>query len=607
VTARPRGGSKSHDVGNGILCASFGAGGAWLSLGTTHRQYGFVELSALPAFDEAWRRRPELVRRYRAWMADDRHAFLVVEQHASRSTDEGHGVTHRCAARAPAGGRSIVQRHHLAHAEGQPPPVIRLRFRGRLARPALAMITETGAPPSHSSAANVLEADGTKLTLHAAGLDATAEIDVDGAGDAAWQLEDGAAVLLLRWPARQTVFGFRVTCALWPARGGDIGADAGGRRRPRDARPRGGIPAASLVVPTSLHGAVQRVRRQAVRYVTGCTALSVAPARVVILTDHRILPLSWTRDAYYQALLLLSEGRAELVADHLRWLWLSCDRPTGAWARSHHADGRRKDDVYQADQQLYPLLELSDYWRLTGRLPALDRLRRDDPTWTSLVSQVLDSLAGSLSVEGLLATDENAADDPAIHPYLVSVQILAWHAFKRLAEMKEVLRITHPVAEMAERSRRSVRDLFPIDGPAGPLWAYALDGQGESLLHHDANDLPTAFAPLWGFCAADDPVWRRTMDFAFSPANDGYVSGRFGGLGSRHTPGTWSLGLIQEWVACSLAGEVEAATDALRRLVAVALSDGSLPEASDPDTGAVVARHWFAWPGALVGWLMAGD
>ena len=38
---------------------------------------------------------------------------------------------------------------------------------------------------------------------------------------------------------------------------------------------------------------------------------------VVLLTDHRILPLSWTRDAYYQALLLLATGQsadADLVA-----------------------------------------------------------------------------------------------------------------------------------------------------------------------------------------------------------------------------------------------------------------------------------------------------
>jgi uncharacterized protein len=52
----------------------------------------------------------------------------------------------------------------------------------------------------------------------------------------------------------------------------------------------------------------------------------------------------------------------------------------------------------------------------------------------------------------------------------------------------------------------------------------------------------TALAPLLGFCGADDPIWRATMRFAFSDRNSAYCPGRFGGLGSRHTPGTWTLG-----------------------------------------------------------------
>jgi hypothetical protein len=57
-------------------------------------------------------------------------------------------------------------------------------------------------------------------------------------------------------------------------------------------------------------------------------------------------------------------------------------------------------------------------------------------------------------------------------------------------------------------------------------------------------------------------------------------------------------------VARSLSGQPALAEAALRRLVACALADGSLPEASDPATARVMARHWFAWPGALLGWLL---
>ena len=57
----------------------------------------------------------------------------------------------------------------------------------------------------------------------------------------------------------------------------------------------------------------------------------------------------------------------------------------------------------------------------------------------------------------------------------------------------------------------------------------------------------------------------------------------------------------------SLAHETERASEALWRLVGTCFEDGSLPEASDPVTGRFLARHWFAWPGALAGALLTID
>jgi DNA-binding transcriptional MocR family regulator len=45
---------------------------------------------------------------------------------------------------------------------------------------------------------------------------------------------------------------------------------------------------------------------------------------------------------------------------------------------------------------------------------------------------------------------------------------------------------------------------------------------------------------------------------------------------------------------------------ALERLLAVAAPDGLLPEAYDPDTGGWLARHWFAWPSAVLAALALG-
>jgi hypothetical protein len=55
-------------------------------------------------------------------------------------------------------------------------------------------------------------------------------------------------------------------------------------------------------------GPARRIIRGAVRYSRDCAALAVAPDECCLVTDHRLLPLSWTRDAHYQAVLLLAAG-----------------------------------------------------------------------------------------------------------------------------------------------------------------------------------------------------------------------------------------------------------------------------------------------------------
>ena len=104
----------------------------------------------------------------------------------------------------------------------------------------------------------------------------------------------------------------------------------------------------------------------------------------------------------------------------------------------------------------------------------------------------------------------------------------------------------------------------------------------------------------------DDPLWQATMRFAFSPANPAYVEGRFGGLGSAHTPGVWPLGDVQEWVWASLSGDTRRAGSCLAKLVAIADSDGLLPETYDPGDARWLSRRWFAWPGSAVAAVTTG-
>jgi hypothetical protein len=567
--------SLPADIGNGIVVASFGGDGSWLSIGTTDDELGFVELNGLPRFDESARSHIASVRRYRQLMADPHLAVLTVD---SASTVDRT---------APAGRRAVEQRYVAAGGR------VVIRFTGRLDRPAYAEVTDVSPLPPLGLVPS-LDARGPQLCVGTGrpNLAATIDVRLPLGLDTGWTITTPTSALLefdIRHGAELVV-----ACAL-----GGAAADAPHRSTTGAAVDPS--PPRWLVVPPETRAGLTRICTGAVRYTLDCTTLDGGHGTAVILTDHRILPLSWTRDAYYQALSALPMA-PDTIAAHLRWLWQRCDRPGDLWQRSYQANGMVKDWALQADQQLYPVLELLDFRDASGSWPFGD----DDARWGEPVRRLWTALPRD-SESGLLISEENPADDPTGLPFLLSTQILYWHTAGRLAAHAAGLGLDDlDLTTEAMRLRSVVLDGFAVDGPLGGQWAYAIDGRGRHRLYHDANDLPVALAPRFGFVTAADPVWQATMRFAYSPANPAYVEGPFGGLGSAHTPGVWPLGDVQEWVWASLSGDDRRAGDCLARLVAVADADGLLPETYDPVDAHWLSRRWFAWPGSAVAALTSG-
>ncbi len=323
--------------------------------------------------------------------------------------------------------------------------------------------------------------------------------------------------------------------------------------------------------------------RRATAYALDCAATRAGDDLVAVLADHEILPLVWTRDAYYVCRMLLElaprDERVRAVVDgFLRWLFEAAERPAGWWPRASLANGAAKDPAFQLDQQLFPFVLLEDHARLTGETELLHR-------YAPLRDELMRAMLARRTPFGLIATDETPADDPLEQPFHFSSHVLLWRALRDLDP--------RAAAEVHGATRSGFID--------SGRFAYAVRGpRGEGPRHyHDANDLPTVFAPAWGFCGADDPVWRATIDFAWSKENDGYFAGPLGGLGSLHTPHPWPLGDLQEIVVARVLGDAERERRGWERLDRVEMWDGLLPEAYDETTGAVASRHHFAWPAAL--------
>ena len=313
-----------------------------------------------------------------------------------------------------------------------------------------------------------------------------------------------------------------------------------------------------------------------------------------LLTDHMLLPLSWNRDAYYlaRALLTWHADMRDIVRRHLIWMFEIAKRENGTWGRSYLANGMIKDASFQLDQQVFPLLELAEYVLETGDRATFQRLEGH-------VYAILDMLvARKADFAPLFPTDETPGDDPIAQPYHLSSHILFWKTLEKLG------RLGVDTGTLKDDIRAAVDRYFITEGEGKRIYAYATDGKGGHHLYHDANDFPTVLAPIWGWCAADDPVWRATMDFAFSPANEqAWFDGH---LGSVHTRAAWSLGDVQDLIVARILDDKEREARAQAAVRKAAQSDGALPEAYDPHTYEVVARHWFAWPNAAYACVLLG-
>lgn len=331
-----------------------------------------------------------------------------------------------------------------------------------------------------------------------------------------------------------------------------------------------------------LVGEAASVTRRGVSYAIDCAASRTGDA-IAMLADHEILPLVWTRDAYYVCRTLLAVGpheprTAEVVDGFIRWTFDAAESVDGWWPRASLASGRAKDPAFQLDQQLWPLLLISDHARLTG--DASLRERYEGPC-----ASVMKRLLAARAPLGLVRTDETPADDPLVQPFHFSSHVLFWRV----------------LAAFDHAAAAEVRDAALRHFASEGRYAYAVAGpDGLNARHyHDANDFPTVFAPGWGFCSVDDPRWRATIEFAWSIANEGYFAGTLAGLGSVHTPHPWPLGDLQEIVLARVTKDPARQQRARERLGRVETWDGMLPEAYDEGSGAVASRHWFAWPAAL--------
>ena len=577
---------KPLDVGNGIVSGSLTPSGRWLALGIGHPVHGRVELTTAPPFAHD-RLQPSAVRAYRAALADParvsfglelldaepRSVALVADSFPNAVIERPEGRVEVTTV-APRGRAAVVQLVRISARSRILVP--KLSGAVRLARAEYTQLTP-GDPLAPAPSANTSETDGPLLWIDDRNLRiAAAVLQSDPIVMAPGS--EGRIVVVIAFAATRAV-AVRESRALAEEGEALVARAIEARRR--------------LWTGWRLEGETDGPIRRGVAYAIDCAASRVredldarwtrdgiSAGNVAVLADHQILPLVWTRDAYYVCRALLAVAPHDPAVDEIvgGFVELLFANAAGPWGRALLANGIAKDRAFQLDQQIYPPLLVADWARAVRRPALLD-------AWRSDCEKVIEALLARRTADGLIATDETPGDDPLAQPFHFSSHVLLWHLLD----------------VFGHRAAREVREATLRHFASEGRFAYAISGPdaAEARHYHDANDLPTVFAPGWGFCTAGDPRWRATIQFAWSDANEGYFSGVLGGLGSVHTPHPWPLGDLQEIVVARVTDDAPRESRAKERLARVETWDGMLPEAYHEHTGAVASRHWFAWPVAL--------
>ncbi|NIK58777.1 glycoside hydrolase family 125 protein [Kribbella shirazensis] len=357
------------------------------------------------------------------------------------------------------------------------------------------------------------------------------------------------------------------------------------------------------------------------------------------------IPAMWLRDSAAQLrpyLLLCKDdpGLQDVLIGvlHRQLEYVVLDPYANAFNKEPNGAGHVTDETemspwvwerkYEIDSLCFPLELAYRLWRITGRADVIDDRyraaaeaivelwtveqdhearstyrfqRHDDRDSDTLVREGRGRLTRPT---GMSWSAFRPSDDATELGFNVPGNMFASVVLGYLEEIAtEVLR-DEPLADRAKALKAEIDDGIAqygtVDHPVhGRVFAYEVDGLGESLLMDDANMPSLLSIPLTGYAAADDPTYLATRSLLLSPENPYYYSGTAAaGIGSPHTPPRyiWHIALAVQGISSTSAEERQRLLELLRDTTG---GTGQMHEGFDVDDPTQYTREWFSWANAM--------
>ncbi len=305
-----------------------------------------------------------------------------------------------------------------------------------------------------------------------------------------------------------------------------------------------------------------------------------------------------------------------------------------SWSTQDHTDlkpgvGERK---WEIDSLCYPIRLAHGYWQATGSTAAFDsqwraaaaltvktfreQQRKDGPgpyhfqraAYAPTDSLPLDGYGNPARPVGLIFSGFRPSDDACVYPLFIPANLFAVRSLGQLAELAAAIHddaLASDARALASEVKAALTRYGYLQTEAGTIWAYEVDGYGNTLRMDDANAPGLLSLDYLGCVDPEDrAVYERTRAFVLSSANPYFFKGKAGeGVGGPHEGLGWIWPMSIIFRAFSSTDDRETIA-CLRTLRDSTAGTHFMHESFWLDDAAKYTRPWFAWANTLFGELI---
>lgn len=283
------------------------------------------------------------------------------------------------------------------------------------------------------------------------------------------------------------------------------------------------------------------------------------------------------------------------------------------------------EQKWELDSHCFPILLSYQYWKNTGDASVfneqyfeaiqlvldtweIEQNHNEESDYTFFRDETgylaNDGKGSPTKQTGMIWSAFRPSDDPCEYHYNVPGNLFAVYSLELLKEMIEETKLGQEFLEQIDTIHaavtKGIEDYGIVTLPTGePIFAYEVDGLGNSLLMDDSNMPSLLSLPLLSNVKKEDDIYINTRKFILSSENPFYFEGeKAAGIGSPHTPDQyiWPMALAVEGLTAQTKEEK------WELLQKIAKNDGEtlqIHESFHKDDDTQFTREWFSWANAM--------